>query len=51
MSDIAMSYITMSNWEKDKMKNNDPQNITLKPKDWASQTPINTGVNTGALEW
>ena len=33
-----------------KRTNNDLQNTTHKTKDWATQTPLKTGVNSGAPE-
>jgi hypothetical protein len=34
--------------EMKKVTNNDLQNTTQKNKDWATQTPQKTGVNSGA---
>ena len=36
---------------KRKRTNNDQQTITNKTKDWATQNPLKTGVNSGALEF
>ena len=37
--------------KQDKRTNNDLQNITHKTKDWATQTPLKTGMKSGAYTW
>ena len=37
-------------WLKETEPNNDLQNTTEKTKDWATRTPLKTGVNSGASE-
>ena len=42
--------MTARQQKKNKIKNNDLQNISQKIKNWETRNPQKTGVNTGASE-